>query len=198
MTHEHGTPLSLSPDDQRLLDALVECNFDPEALEALTGDEQRRINTLVSLFELLEDYPVEDADESLVHATLARVDRHEEQAAARMVFDSAAESRPIGRRFRMPDLISVAAIILIGVSIVWPVTAHLQRRSIDNGCANNLRRMALAFDQYSSDNGGMMPARAGLLSAWSPTRHNAINLGPMIEGGYCDHSHLSCPGHKEF
>ncbi|MHC4127117.1 MAG: hypothetical protein ACYSUA_02930 [Planctomycetota bacterium] len=199
MTHQHGQPMDLSPQDRRLLDSLIECNFDREALEALTPDEQRRADALVRLFELLEDYPVEDADEALVHATLARVDRHEEQVASRMAFDAAAEADdlPARRRFRMPDFISVAAVILIGASVVWPVVTHLHRRSIDTGCANNMRRMAIAFDQYASDFGGAVPiARAGIFPYWNATRHNAVNLDPMLQGGYCDHGHLNCPGAK--
>jgi hypothetical protein len=201
MTHQHGQPIQLSPQDQRLLDALVECNFDRERLEALKPDEQRRVDSLESLFELLEDYPVEDADDSLVHATLARVDRYEEQVASRMAFSAAAESEdlPSRRRFRMPDFISIAAVILIGVSVAWPVGTHLHRRSIDSGCANNMRRMAIAFDQYASDFDGAVPiAQAGVFSNWNPTRHNAINLDPLLQGGYCDRGHLSCPGHKQF
>jgi hypothetical protein len=201
MTHPSGQPLELSPGDSRLLDALVECNFDPAGLEALSPDEQRRVESLMSLFELLEDYPVEDADDSLVHATLARVDRYEEQAASRMAFSAAAEPQELHdrRRIRMPDFISVAAVILIGASVVWPVATHLHRRSIDTGCANNMRRMAIAFDQYASDFGGAVPVhQAGIFASWDPTRHNAVNLEPMLEGDYCDHNHLSCPGAKRY
>ncbi|MHC4081157.1 MAG: hypothetical protein ACYS15_02855 [Planctomycetota bacterium] len=196
---QHGQPLELSPKDRRLLDALVECNFDPQALEALSPDEQRRVDSLVSLFELLEDYPVEDADESLVHATLARVDRYEEQRASRMAFGNAAEAEDLPRRqrVRMPDFISIAAVILIGASVVWPLSTQLHRRAIDTGCANNMRRMALAFDQYASDFDRAVPiAQAGVFSNWNTTRHNAVNLNPLLDGGYCDRGHLSCPGHK--
>ncbi|MHC4142335.1 MAG: hypothetical protein ACYSUF_10830 [Planctomycetota bacterium] len=182
---QHGQPNELCPQDQRLLDALVDCRFDREAMGALTPDQQRRVDSLVSLFELLGDYPVEDADESLVHATLARVDRCEEQRASRMAFSEAAEANelPARSRFRMPDFVSIAAVILIGASIVWPLTSHLNRRSIDTGCANNMRRMGLAFDQYASDFDGAMPiAQAGMFSNWNTT--------------YCDRSYLNCPGHK--
>ena len=193
--HDHGRPLELSPEDQRLLDALVECDFDPRALEALTPQDQRRADVLMSLFELLEDYPVEDADETLVHATLARIDRTEDKRRTRMRLD-ASDDAP-RRHIRMPDFISVAAVILIGTAIAWPVTSHLRQRSIDSGCANNLRRMALAFGQYSKNYGGAMPVhQAGLFPRWTASSHNTINLDPLLEGGYCDPGHLSCPGHR--
>ncbi|MHC5005808.1 MAG: hypothetical protein ACYTGF_00435 [Planctomycetota bacterium] len=185
---QHGRPNELCPQDQRLLDTLVDCGFDREAMEALTPDDQRRVDSLVSLFELLDDYPVEDADESLVHATLARVDRCEEQRASRMAISEAAEANelPARSRIRMPDFVSIAAVILIGASIVWPLTSYLNRRSIDTGCANNMRRMGLAFDQYASDFDGAMPiAQAGMFSNWNTTRHNTVNLDPLLQGGYC-------------
>jgi hypothetical protein len=198
MTRQPGPTPELSPQDRRLLDALVECNFDPEALEALSPEDQRRVDSLMSLFDLLEDYPVEDADESLVHATLARIDRHEEQAASRMSFNAAVEAEETrgGKRFRMPDLVSVAAVLLIATSIAWPLGSHMHKKSIDSGCASNMRRVAVAFDQYAGDFGGAVPtAQAGMFSSWNPTRHNAVNLDPLLAGGYCDRGDLSCPGH---
>jgi hypothetical protein len=198
MTHQDGPPLELSPQDQRLLDALVECGFDPDALEALSAEDQQRVGALLKLMDLLDDYPVEDADDALVHATLARIDRHEDEAASRLSFTAAVEAKEtgVGKRFRMPDLVSVAAVLLIATSIAWPLGSHLHKKSIDDGCANNMRRMATAFEQYAGDFGGAVPtAQAGMFSSWNPTRHNAVNLDPLLEGGYCDRGHLSCPGH---
>ena len=135
----------LSPQDARLLDELVESGFDARAIEGLDPDERRRVQAIANLFELLEDYPVEDADDTLAHATLARIDRHQEDRAARLNFESAREAPR--RRFRMPDFISVAAVILIGASIAWPLASHMRQRAIDTGCSDNLRRMGLAFNQ---------------------------------------------------
>ena len=199
MTHDHTSSSELSADDQRILDALVDAGFDTDAIEAPTPADTRRTRAVASLFELLEDYPVEDADETLVHATLARVDHCEHERAARMSFDNASVEAGDGRRrrLRMPDFISVAAVILIGTSVVWPVTTHLRQRAIDLGCANNMRTMAGAFGQYAADwNNAVPTAKAGFFSAWSPGTHNTINLNPLIQNGYCDRSHLDCPGHE--
>ncbi len=197
MTTHTDQPGGLSPDDQRLLDALVEGGFDAEALEGLSPSDQRRADTLTGLFELLEDYPVEDADDTLVHATLARIDRAEDDRAARLAFENVAlDAERTGRGRRLPDFISIAAVILIGASVVWPVMSYIRQRSVDSGCNNNLRQMAWAFNQYSEDYNGAMPiARAGLFSSWSPTNHNVVNLKPLIDNGYCERGHLTCPGH---
>ena len=191
---------ALSPDDARLLDALVENNFDPTSLGSLSDDDRHRVECLMILFCLLEDYPVGDADDTLVHATMARVARAEDDAATRLMFDAArAEVEGTRRRIRLPDFISLAAVILIAASVIWPTTRYLRARSIDAGCANNLRRLAWAFGQYADDYQGTMPmASAGLVnvSGWNTEVRNTLNLGPLIEGSYCERSHMHCPGHR--
>ncbi len=199
MTNEFSPSPELSPDDQRVLDALVDAGFNTDGLEAPTPAVRDRAAAVSSLFELLEDYPVEDADETLVHATLARVDRLEDGRAARMNFDNANANGETGpqRRIRLPDFISVAAVILIGASVVWPLTTHLRQQAIDTGCNSNLQQMALGFSQYAMDYNGAMPtARTGLFSAWTPGAHNVINLNPLLQNGYCDQGHLNCPGNE--
>ncbi len=189
----------LSPEDRRLVDQLVEGGFDPAALEGLTPEEKRRVDAIVGLFELLDDYPVEDADESLVYATLARIDRQENEASARLVFDALSNesSDPPRRwRFRIPDFISIAAVILIATSVIWPTAIHLRQRNIQAGCANKLALLSLAFDQYANDYAGAMPmavANVGPDLSWEKIR-NVVNLGPLVDGGYCNRGHLECPG----
>lgn len=202
--HSHDSPLDLSLEDQQLLDALIDSEFDraamPAALgRALTDDDQRRLDTLTRLLELMGDYPVEDAEPSLLHATLARIDRHEEQHAQRLRFDIAQEQHASRRtlRIRIPDLITVAAVMLIAVGVLWPVAGAIRRQSIDNACANNLKTMGYAFSQYANDNNGSLPyAMAGPMGTWENFR-NALNLNPLVKGGYCDEGHLECPGHHQ-
>ena len=182
---------SLSPQDARLFDALVECGFDLDAL-ALTDDDRRRAQTLIRLFDLLHDYPVEDADPALIDATLARIDRHERHTAG-------AETRQ-GRwtfRVRMPDFVTLAAVVLIGASVLFPIMSGLRKESIKAACENNVRMLGWAFDAYAADNGSALPtAEAGLASTWSHHVRNVLNLNPLLEGGYCELGHLSCPGHR--
>lgn len=202
MTNPHDYSDNLSPDDRRLVDALVEGGFDRSALEALSASDRRRTNAIASLFELLDDYPVEDADETLVHATLARVDRYEDQRAARMAFDNApamADNQPRGRLWRMPDFISVAAVILIGVSMIWPMTSHIRNRSIDAGCASNMRMLGIGLGQYANDYNDAMPmamANFGPDVSWDKI-HNVVNMRPLMDGGYCELGHMRCPGHDQ-
>ncbi len=187
MTHdqhdEHREPIALSPQDERLLDALVDCEFDPSALEALSLDDQRRVKALLSLFELIDDYPVQDADDALIDATLARIDQYERRASARTAAADQVDAQDTTgrRRIYLPDFVSVAAVILIGASIFWPVMRNLHRRNIDAGCANNLRLLGNAFDRYANAYDGAMPV-ASLFTSWNTLVRNFINLGPLFTG----------------
>jgi hypothetical protein len=183
----------LSPQDQRLLDALIECGFDAGALQ-LPAPQRRRAESLARLLGLLNDYPVEDADPALVDATLARIDHHERQRDGRMRVEPAPRRR-LFLSWRMPDLVTIAAVLLIGVSVLFPIMHQMRTESIANGCANNLRMMSLAFANYAADSNGALPASAGLTSTWSRTARNLRHLAPLIDGGYCEAGHLRCPGH---
>lgn len=196
----HDEPRSghaeLSDNDKRLLDALVENEFDVDAIEPLTDAERDRISVLVGMFGLLNDYPVDDSDETLVHATLARIHRYEDQQAERMSFDR--ERRGEGARgSRIPNLIGVAAAILLLAGLTMPILNSVQQQSINAACNNNLRLMGYAFGNYAADNNGQLPVVAAGFGRKSWDRFsNHVNLGPLIEGQYCERGHLNCPGHQ--
>ncbi|MCP3905729.1 MAG: hypothetical protein GY715_19050 [Planctomycetes bacterium] len=193
-------PFELAPEDQRVVDELVDSGFDPEVIGAMSAEERARAERLMGLMDLLGDYPVEDSDDALVHATMARIDRAEDERAARMAFDlNQAESsgRGAGRRIRLPDFISVAAVILIAAGVLWPTMTRFRQRSVDLQCANQLRQVGYAFSNYRADHDDQMPmATASFGPAWKDVRH-VVNLGPLVERGYCDHGHLNCPGVDE-
>ena len=195
MSRSHEPQSELSPDDQRLLDQLVEANFDPQAMEPLTPAERRRVSALVSLLSLLSDYPVDDADDTLVYATLARIDRREEERAARMTLGPETSGIRRSRRIHIPDFITVAAVMLIAASVLWPLMSRARRASIDEGCNSNLRALGYAFSTYAADYDGAVPmaAFAGSNLSWDTVR-NVLNLAPLIDKDYCEQGHLDCPG----
>jgi hypothetical protein len=202
---QHERPhegLQLTPADQRVLDAMMQVGFEPrrlsEALDHVCAQDQQRAVALTRLLGVMTDYPVDDVEPALLHATLARIDRYEDQRVARFKYDAqteiaaGAEAGP--RRIRIPDFISVAAVLLIVAGVMWPMLESVRQRSAEQSCANNLRRLGYAFDQYSSANGGALPMMAGPAGAWDTVR-NALNLKPLIDQGYCEAGHLNCPGH---
>src|SRR4051812_20186723 len=97
--------VTLSPDDQRVLDALVEAGFDPSMIESPSPAAKARVDAISSLLGAMKDYPVDDCEPALIDATLARIDRYERERAAQFSFDMQQEkaARGSGRRIRMPD-----------------------------------------------------------------------------------------------
>ncbi len=201
MSHHRDSHFELTPNDQRILDDLIEASFDLDAMEPLSEAERERAGVLCDLFGLLNDYPVDDADDTLLHATLARINRHDGAQMSRMKLDpDLVETTKLqgGRRFPLPDFISIAAVILIAVGIGWPVFNQMRNRSVEMQCANNMRVLAGAFNSYASDYGNYMPvAAAGFgTSSWDQVR-NIVNLRPLVENSYCEHEHLNCPGNHD-
>lgn len=198
MSQHNDHPPELSSHDMRLLDALIESGFRPDLLGELGDEDASRIEVLMQLFGVLEDYPVDDAEDTLLHATLARIDKYEAERQARMGFDRAEEGQYRSRgRLRVPDFVTVAAVLLIVASISLPLMRSMRQRSIDQTCANNLRLVGYAFGSYAADNDNMLPvARAGIGSSWDSVA-NVLNLAPLVEGQYCERGHMSCPGHDD-
>ena len=192
--------IRLTPDDERAVDALVECGFDRANLKSLTDVEQSRVEAVASVLGLLHDYPVEDCDDTLVHATLARIERHEDMLAERMNFQAQRE-QAMGalsrRRFRLPDFITVAAVILIGTGVLWPVIAGVKQKTLDLACENNLKNLAFGFKQYPAENDGSLPfATAGFGGGWGRAA-STITTEPLLKSNYCVQQHLNCPGHSD-
>ncbi len=192
---EHEQLHELSPGDARLLDALVENGFERERLEGLSAADRTRVEALMSVFVLMEDDPVEDADDALVAATVLRVRREADVAgrAKRVAGLDGVEATSRGWRIRMPDFISVAAIILIAAAVSWPVIGAIRQKAIDAGCQTNLRALAQGFELYSRDYDGKIPMgtagyAAGLAFWPDPSVLSELN--------YCESGHANCPGHQ--
>mgnify|MGYP001345596971 CR=1 FL=1 len=141
MNNEHeGMMPDLCDADAALLDQLVECGFEPSRIEGLDAEQQQRLDRLVAMFGLLDAYPVEplsDEDrDTLVHATLARIDREEDGRAERLRFDPGTSAG--GSRFGAFELVAVAAIIILGLSVIFPMmnaARDLPIRMMNNAAA---------------------------------------------------------------
>lgn len=189
--HQHDA-FELTPDDRRLLDHLAEHGFEPRVLNGLRGDDRARAQRLLSLFSLLEDYPVDDADDTLIHATLARIRRSDERAARLDTSENARQIMAGGRfRWRIPDLVSLAAVVLIGASILFPVLQMVRQRSVAATCATNMASLGQAFQVYARDYDNHVPWQAA--GYGSPAK--LLDPLPLVSAGYCSHGHANCPGH---
>jgi hypothetical protein len=198
----------LTEADRRLLDRLIEVEFSIEALGRLSDDERERARAILQLLNLLEDYPVEDADDTLIHATMARIDQYEDRRHQRLRMPAVPADQSRQRRLmmsvRLPDLVSVAAMFLIGASILIPILNNLHKKSVDLRARSNLDYVNLAVNSYANDYDGRVPmAQAGMDSMWN-TFTQTLNLTPLVEGDYCQISSPERPapttadGRREF
>ena len=185
--------LKLSKEDAEILDQLVDVGFEIDQLEYLTPEDEQRASNILKMLGLLDTYPVEDASDTLVDATLARIDQYESQRAVRMqVHTPELETTKRGFRIRMPDLISVAAVILVAVFVFAFISQSVRSKSISNQCGTNMAMVGHGLFNYAQDHNGNTPTEeasevaslcGGLLT---PERTEAQNRAAE---GYCDHNH---------
>ena len=156
------SPRPLSDDDARVLDQLAEEGFDPARIESLSDADRPRGEAINNLLGLLDQYPVEDASDELIDATLARVNRAEEERNERMNFGvaSANAGQLSGRRWRFPDLFATAALILIAVGVIWPVANTLQKSRGVAQDHSNLVENHEGLSTFASANNGVTPMQA--------------------------------------
>ena len=120
----------LCSDDRQMLDRLVDAGFDIDALGPLSDIERQRANQILRMLGLMNDYPVADADDALIHVTMARIDQHDRDLAQGLRLagsaggseaDQSAGSLSFLREWRLPDFLTIAASLLIITSL----TMHL-------------------------------------------------------------------------
>ncbi len=151
-------------------------------------------------FATLASGGVPDAVESkrvLIDRTLAAVEAAERAQTGRMRFEDHAETGG-GSRFRLADLISVAATLLILASVGIPAfngATQYRERSLSMA---NMQTAARAFGSYAGANADMLPmASAGFGGSWmevgNPTRSNSANLYTLPREGYLRLDDLASP-----
>lgn len=182
----------LHPEDARAIDALVGAGFEPERVEEALRERARRHRRLLAAL----DVPTGGAGRSdLVERTLALV----EAAGAGAAHDAPSPLR--FRRFQFNDLLSVAAILLIGAAVVWPMLTGAIESGRRLACQSNMQAAGLGFGQYAGDYRDSLPmataSRKG--NPWwevgrSPERSNSANLYTLTRAGYTKVRDLACAG----
>lgn len=195
MSQNNNDKQGLKPEDERLLDLLIEAEFDPDAVKVSSPEDSQRLRALTGLFGLLDDYPVDDADDSLVDATILRVRRAEDREHAIAGRIQEAREKFGLKRLRLPDLISIAAVLLIVASVGWPMLNMMRRRAVSQECVANLTTLGDAFAMYANDWDGRVPIATagfggtGLAASW-------VDPFPLAQLSYCPNGHANCPGHS--
>lgn len=114
-----------------------------------------------------------------------------------------AEAEPTGGwSFRIRDLLSVAAVLLIGISVMWPMLVASREQARMIRCADNSGRAGVGFSSFAADHDGRLPQTAGFGSMpwWNvgeTKASNSSNLYRLADLGYVQFADLACPGNPD-
>lgn len=193
---EHSAPeFSLTANDEDAFEALVAAGYHAEAVPTVL---RRRAARQARLLELLEPSRQEMAGSgALITRTLDRVQSVLDTEQSRMKIERA----PIGgRRIRMADLMTVAALLLIATAAIGPMVGAMREQSRRMACQNNLQAAGLGFGSYAAEYKDAMPMASASLAGnpwWfvgRPEQSNSANLFTLARTGYSKVGQLACPG----
>lgn len=185
-----SSPPALGAEDSRVLDLLVGIGLDPARVAELDSSDRLRAEAILRHLGALDAWTVEPPHESLVDATLARIDRYEADREAALRIGSGGRPR---RRMRLADILGVAAMLMLASAVALPMLSQMRASSLAAVCANNLRTVASGLTAYAADSNGSMPVLAGFgalesllggprASARPQALHTTITQGPNGAG----------------
>lgn len=194
-------PPSLSEEDRRAVDALLEAGLvDPVQSSEVANEsaESKRLFAALQLLKKLDSYPIEQPDMLLVDSTLARIAREERSIRDRMEIHTPSWTK----RTQWADFGAVAAVALIATGVGWPIAQRIRNAALEQNCANNLRTLGASIAAYSGDHRSNLPATAslgGLFESpdtskmdWNNYDHSG-HLLLLERNGYAKHDSIHCP-----
>lgn len=185
----------LNPADADAVDLLVDHGFDADRAAAARPELAERVRAAARLFGRLDQVPVSAPDPALVDATLARIAVAEREREDRMRIRPTAPARPfVHGRWR--EIVAVACVVLVAMSIVFPMLNGIRDMNGAARCADNMNQLASALDTYHGDFRSM-PIAAGFgpdLSAFKSWNDysGARNLSVLSDAGYCGPDCVAC------
>ena len=196
-----STEPRLCDEDCRALDHLAEHGFDRACVDALDGDERARCERMLACLGLVDHAPAYEAadgdDESLIGATLLRIDRAEREREAAMRLETGTATR--SRGWRMPDLIAVAATFLLAIGVLWPVIQQVQNARQVARDSGNMVNLYSGIEAYANGHRGSTPLQADILPNvfdWLGIDYGSASgaLDVLVADDYCDATNLYLPG----
>jgi hypothetical protein len=186
----------LAEADAAAVDALVDVGMNPAALPAAHA---RRGTAAAALLATLDHHaqPAAASRAALIAATMAKVDAAESTRRDR--YRLVPELPTFRRRMQVGDVVGVAAALLLGVSVLWPMLSEFREQGRRAACASNLAGVGSAFGMYAGDYRDSLPlaspSRGG--DPWwdigkLPERSNAANLFTLVRTGYSGLEPLAC------
>jgi len=192
---------TLTPADGRAVDYWMDRRDSPQ-LPQPADVEPARLDRVERLANLLATSPAGAPEIELVPATVDAT-AHDQSRPLKLVVEP-AEPRALALPVRWPEVVAIAAMILMAVSVALPSLVRMRedaRRSVDQA---NLQMAGIALGQYAVDNHGVLPrweATPGTpwfnvgqpLSEQMQTESNSANLYKLIREQYVRPGDLNSP-----
>jgi hypothetical protein len=193
-SHDDPDQVTLSVDDEEALDALVAAGFRTDRVNSSLRPRAVQLEAIGALLTAAPSH-VRPASADLAARTFDRI---------RQTNVSRPVESPVAGRIgfgRLADFFSMAAAVVLGVSVLWPVLSAWRNHSTKTLCGTNMGTVAAAMGSYANDYRSQMPvATASLLGpTWwdvgtTPGRSNSANLFQLPKLQYTKLSDLACPG----
>lgn len=188
--------------DCAALDALIEAGFEPERVD---GERRPRAERLAATLSLLDHLGDDRPAGGLVNRTLQHVSQPGQQPGFDPPGDHLHDGGGglSGLRLNVKDVAAAVAILLVGVSLLWPTLSSIRGTARQLACQSNLASAGAALASYGADHQGLMPAtRARLGDPWWSTGHfdesdyahsNSAHLFVLVAEDYIRLGQLACP-----
>lgn len=193
LAREAASEPVLSPGDADAVDAWALAEYQANDTPAALRERAARVEALAGAVR-----------ESEISATPLLVERTFEAIASRHAADRAAGlSLRTARSWRLADVLSVAAMLLIGASVLWPALNFVGDQHRLAACRGNLGTVASAMGLYAGNHRDQLPvATAGFGTASTPwwnvspqkPQSNSANLYTLARTKYARLSDLACAG----
>lgn len=162
-TNHGDSAARLSQADAALWDAMMAQAHARQGLADIPLDrtaQARQIQRLMAILNAANaDLPLPSED--LVQRTLSQIQQQENRRRFAMQVDALVTPDPA---FRWRELSAVAAVLMIGMAVMWPVLSQARQEARRVACQQHLGVAGQAMARYASDNAGMMPRYGSLPS----------------------------------
>jgi hypothetical protein len=179
----------LTPMDAEALDAWMLAGGRVERVPAALRERAQRVQGLAAL--------VSQGPEPAVSADM--VDRLMTKVAQTPTTRSEAERPEIAGRIRLADLMSIAAVLVVGVSVIWPMLTSMREAHYKTISSARMAAAGNGMAAYAANYGALPQASASLAGdPWwevgeNPAHSNSANLFTLARDGFVEVAQLASP-----
>ncbi len=193
---------SLSRADGEAVDAALRARGGGDADGQVSADASR-VRRVEALLGLLDQYPLQEPSADLTRRTLNRIER---QRSHLRLADAVDRGEPAAIAFRWRELVAVAAVLMIAVSLGWPLLNSAKEEARRVACRDHQKAVHAGLAGFAQDNEGRMPrytVKPG--NYWNRTgtrfnphdgsvQSNSANAYILVRRELISAQDLSCPG----